>query len=78
MTSELDTSWRLELGRHLNRDRAIAVLVLAVAAFVAVASVVDAIRHDSWAPLVQIGWLPAVLVAALAPAKDCRGRFRAR
>jgi hypothetical protein len=33
------------------------------AAFVAVASAAQAIRQDSWTPIVTAGWLPAVIVA---------------
>ena len=33
------------------------------AAFVAVASAVQAIRQDSWTPVVSVAWLPAVAVA---------------
>ena len=33
------------------------------AAFVAVSSVTLAIRQGSWAPIVTVGWLPAVIVA---------------
>ncbi|HEV3293880.1 MAG TPA: hypothetical protein VG123_33290 [Streptosporangiaceae bacterium] len=35
-----------------------------VAAFVAVSSVVQAIRQGSWGPVVSVGWIPAVIVAA--------------
>jgi roadblock/LC7 domain-containing protein len=34
-----------------------------VAAFVAVSSIVQAIRLSSWTPVVSVGWLPAVIVA---------------
>lgn len=53
--------------------------VLAIAAFVAVASVVQAVREDSWAPIWSVGWLPAVLVASLwtpASGKPCWPRLR--
>src|SRR5262245_55734902 len=45
----------------------VVISVLAIAAFVTVASVVQAVRQDSWAraPILAIGWLPAVLVASL-------------
>jgi roadblock/LC7 domain-containing protein len=33
------------------------------AAFVAVASVAQAIREGSWTPIVSVGWLPAVVIA---------------
>jgi hypothetical protein len=40
-------------------------LVAGLAAlFVAVASVVQAIRQDSWAPVTSVAWLPAVVAAA--------------
>jgi hypothetical protein len=32
-------------------------------AFVAVSSVVAAIRQGSWSPIIEVGWLPAVVVA---------------
>jgi hypothetical protein len=34
------------------------------AAFVAVSSVVQAIRQGSWGPAISVGWIPAVIVAA--------------
>jgi hypothetical protein len=34
------------------------------AVFVAVSSLVLAVRHDSWAPIIAVGWIPAVVVAA--------------
>jgi hypothetical protein len=34
------------------------------ATFVAVSSVVQAVRQGSWGPIVAMGWLPAVIVAA--------------
>jgi hypothetical protein len=55
--------------------------MLATAAFVAIAAIVQAIREDSWAPIVTIGWLPAVLIAlfsAPASGRSCRSRFRSR
>jgi hypothetical protein len=33
------------------------------AAFVAVAVAAQAIRQNSWSPVVDMGWLPAVIVA---------------
>jgi hypothetical protein len=33
-----------------------------VAAFVAVSSIVQAIRLGSWTPVISVGWLPAVIV----------------
>jgi len=34
------------------------------AVFIAVASAAQAIRQGSWAPVVSVAWLPAVVVAA--------------
>jgi len=34
------------------------------AALVAVSATVLAIRQGSWAPIVSVGWIPAVIVAA--------------
>jgi len=31
--------------------------------FVAVTSVVQAVRQGSWGPVISVGWLPAVVVA---------------
>ena len=36
------------------------------AVFVAVASAAQAIREGSWAPVVSVAWLPAVVVGRLA------------
>ena len=33
------------------------------AVFVAVSSIVLAIRQHSWAPIIAVGWIPAVIVA---------------
>jgi len=45
--------------------RAIPMLVLAVAAVVAAATVVDAVRHDTLNPIWEMAWLPAVIAGAL-------------
>ena len=53
--------------------------VLAIAGFVALASLAQAVRQESWAPIWSIGWLPAVLVASLwtpASRKPCWSRLR--
>ena len=34
-----------------------------IVAFVAVSSIVQAIRLGSWPPVLSVGWLPAVVVA---------------
>jgi hypothetical protein len=36
----------------------------AAVAFVAVTSMVQAIRQGSWGPILSVAWLPAVIVAA--------------
>ena len=36
----------------------------AAAVLVAAASVAQAIRQDSWAPVISVAWLPAVVAAA--------------
>ena len=41
------------------------------ATFVAVSTIVQAARLGSWGPVVSVGWIPAVIVAALS-----RGRGR--
>jgi hypothetical protein len=33
-------------------------------AFVAVSALVQSVRQGSWTPVVSVGWLPAVVVAA--------------
>ena len=52
---------------------------LAVAAIVLGLSVVQAVRQDSFQPILMVGWLPAVLVATLSKpsaAKRCSLRLR--
>lgn len=39
-------------------------LAALVVAFVAVSSIVAAIREGSWGPILSVGWLPAVVVAS--------------
>ena len=48
-----------------------------VAVFVAVATIVQAVRQDSWAPVIATGWVPAVIVATWpAACRRCRVRRR--
>jgi multidrug resistance efflux pump len=48
-----------------------------VAVLVAVASVVQAIRQGSWAPVTSVAWLPAVVVAVWpGSGRRCRSRRR--
>jgi hypothetical protein len=47
------------------------------AVFVAVASVAQAIRQGSWAPVSSVAWLPAVVVAVWpGSGRRCRSRRR--
>jgi hypothetical protein len=47
------------------------------AVFVAVASVAQAIRQGSWAPVTSVAWLPAVVVAVWpGSGRGCRSRRR--
>ena len=45
-------------------------------AFVAVSSVVLAVRQNSWGPVADGGWIPAVIVAACWPGEYRRCRPR--
>jgi hypothetical protein len=47
------------------------------AVFVAVATIVQAARQGSWAPVIATGWVPAVIVATW-PATYRRCRIRRR
>ena len=38
------------------------IAVLGVA-FVAVSTIVQAVRQGSWSPIIAVGWLPAVVIA---------------
>jgi hypothetical protein len=38
------------------------IAVLAVT-FVAVSTIVQAVREGSWSPIISVGWLPAVVIA---------------
>ena len=59
------------MGTKSSRIYVVATLV--VAGFVASAAIAQAIREHSWQPIWTIGWLPAVLVAALGPRPQMRG-----
>jgi hypothetical protein len=55
------------------------ILFFAIAVFIEIASVVQAIRQDSWGPMVTTGWLPAVVVASYASTDaGCWRRRRGR
>jgi hypothetical protein len=48
-----------------------------VAVFVTVATIVQAVRQDSWGLVIATGWVPAVIVATW-PAASHRCRVRRR
>ena len=52
--------------------RPIRMLLLAVVAVVAAATVADAIRHETFAPIWEMAWLPAVVAGALCGANERR------
>jgi hypothetical protein len=59
--------------------RVVLAIALVLIAFVVVATVVQAVREDSWGLILMIGWLPAVLVGLLyrQPGEpSCRPRLR--
>jgi hypothetical protein len=62
----------------IRRSKVVAAAVVAIAAFVGVASVVQAVRQGSWAPIWSVGWLPAVLVASFWMPPRGRGECRPR
>lgn len=45
-------------------ERRIALIAILAVTFVAGSSIAAAIRQASWSPLLSVGWLPAVIVAA--------------
>jgi hypothetical protein len=47
-----------------SRTRWLFLLAGLAAAFVAISSVVQAVRQGGWTPVVSVGWIPAVIVAA--------------
>ena len=62
----------------MKRSKRWLYLVAGLAAvFVAVASVAQAIRQGSWAPVTSVAWLPAVVVAVWpGSGRRCRSRRR--
>ena len=46
-----------------DRYRLLYLVAGLAAALVAVSSVVLAIRQGSWAPIISVGWIPAVIIA---------------
>jgi hypothetical protein len=55
-----------------------AIGLLAVAVFVEIASVVQAVRQGSWAPMYTTGWMPVVVLASYHASyvKGCGRRLR--
>ena len=65
--------------KRFTRVRVVQAIVLVLIAFVVVATVVQAVRQDSWGPIWMIGWLPAVLVGLVhrqPNERSCRPRLR--
>ena len=60
------------------RMRRLAVVAGLALAFVAVSSVVQAVRQGSWGPIAEGLWIPAAVVAACwpGPYRRCRPRRR--
>jgi hypothetical protein len=60
------------MDNHRRRLRKLPRIALipfyAILVFVEVASIVQAIRQQSWAPMYTTGWLPVVVLASLSPA----------
>jgi hypothetical protein len=56
------------------------IVFLAIAVFIEIASVVEAIRQDNWGPMYTTGWLPAVVIASYrsTDAGGCWRRLRGR
>ena len=50
----------------MNARKGLTLVWLGLVALVTVASLAAAVRGDSIGPTLQIGWLPAVVVAAIA------------
>lgn len=46
------------------------------AVVIAAAVAAQAIRQDSWSPVVEMGWLPAVIVASGSGSRRCWPRRR--
>ena len=51
--------------KRFTRAPVVQAIPLVLIAFVVVATVVQAVRQDSWGPIWMMGWLPAVLVGLL-------------
>lgn len=46
---------------------------LLIASVVAGATIAQAVREDSWEPILSVAWLPAVLVVTLRGSANTRG-----
>ena len=58
-----------------SRIRWPSLIVALAAAFVAVATIVQAVRQGSWSPVIATGWVPVVIIATW-PASYRRCRIR--
>jgi hypothetical protein len=66
-------------GTRLRRLPPLAVVVFfAILVFIEVASIVQAVRHDSLGPMYTTGWLPVVVLASISPAGARRCGLRLR
>src|SRR5262249_42439789 len=69
------------VNMKVNTSQVLVAIALAAAAFVALASIVDAVRTDSFGPIWAVGWLPAVFVGVLyrpSSGRQCWGRLGRR
>jgi urea transporter len=64
----------------MRRPTVEAIALLAIAVFIEVASLVQAIRQGSWAPMYTTGWVPVVVLASYHTTyvKGCGRRLRGR
>ena len=67
-------------NRGKGRPAVEAIALLAIAVFIEVASLVQALRQGSWAPMYTTGWVPVVVLASYHATyvKGCGRRLRGR
>jgi hypothetical protein len=68
-------------GAHLRKLPLPALIAFyAILVFIGVASIVQAIRQESWGPIYTTGWLPVVVLASCraSDTKGCRRLLRRR
>ncbi|MBV9204004.1 MAG: hypothetical protein JO037_01075 [Actinobacteria bacterium] len=60
-------------------ERSVYLVAALAAVLVAVSSIAQAIRQGSWEPVISVGWLPAVIIAAWPGShRRCLGRRNRR